>query len=255
MELPAMEPGVRETCVAASERTIVGLLESLQVFQLDPYGNQARADNKPHQLRIAQRLGLDIPETIISNDPEAARAFARRCGSVVTKMLVQPAITGRATDDGASVVFTTEMTAADLEHLDGLDLCPMIFQERIENQLDVRVTIVGNKVFSAALDATARGEGGPDWRRQGYALDRVPVWTPYQLPRVIADLLLLLLDHYGLNYGAVDLIVSPDGRHVFLELNAPGSFAFLGASHAEQIAAAIAEVLADPGARRVPSHA
>jgi hypothetical protein len=52
----------------------------------------------------------------------------------------------------------------------------------------------------------------------------------------------------------VDLIVSPDGRHVFLELNASGSFAFLGASHAEQIAAAIAEVLADPGARRVPSH-
>jgi hypothetical protein len=253
--LPTMAPGLRETCVAASELTVVGLLESLQVFQLDPYGNKARADNKPHQLRIAQRVGLEIPETIISNDPEAVRTFARRFPSLITKMLVQPAVTGPAIDDEASVVFTTAMTAADLEQLDGLDLCPMIFQEQIENLLDVRVTIVGKRVFAAALDAAARGGSPLDWRRQSYALDRVPAWAAYELPGGLADRLLRLLDHFGLNYGAVDLIVRPDGRHVFLELNASGSFAFLGVNHAGPIAAAIAEVLVDPHARRVSSHA
>jgi hypothetical protein len=251
--LPEMAPGMRETCVAASELAVVGLLGSLQVFQLDPYWTKARADNKPHQLRVAQRVGLDIPETLISNDPDAVRAFAHRCGPVIMKMLVQPASTGPATDE-AEVVFTTAMTAADLDQLDGLDLCPMIFQEQIENQLDVRVTIVGKHVFSAALDRTARGGGDPDWRRQSYALDRAPSWAAHALPSDVADRLVRLLDALGLNYGAADLIVRPDGRHVFLELNASGAFAFLGDGHAGPIAQAIAEVLIDPGARRVASH-
>lgn len=254
LELPNMAPGMRETCVAASELAVVGLLDSLQVFQLDPFWNKARADNKPYQLRLAQQLGLEIPETVVSNDPEAVRAFARRAGPVVTKMLVQPLATESRLDGESEPVFTTALTDADLAQLDGLDLCPMIFQAQVANQLDVRVTIVGTRVFSAALDAEARGGGDPDWRRQSYALDRAPAWAPYELPRAIADQLIRLLDHFGLNYGAVDLIVRPDGRHVFLELNASGSFAFLGDDQAIAIAGAIADVLVDPGARRTPAR-
>lgn len=255
LELPAMAPGVRETCAAASELTVVGLLDSLQVFQLDPFGNKARADHKPHQLGIAQRLGLEIPETVITNDPEAVRAFARRVGPVITKMLVQPAATGPAAGGEVSVVFTTAMTEADLAELGGLELCPMIFQQHVANQLDVRVTIAGHRVFAAALDRAARGGGELDWRRQSYAEDVAPSWAPYDLPRPIADRLIALADHFGLDYGAADLIVTPDGRHVFLELNASGAFAFLGAGHAGPIAAAIAELLVEPGARRVSREA
>jgi hypothetical protein len=264
-DLPAMAPGDRETCVAASELALVGLLDSLCVFQLDPHASQARAGNKPRQLRIAQQLGLEIPDTIVTNDPEAVRAFARRAGPLITKMLVQPASTGPETDGDAPVVFTTALTDADLERrngldgldgldaLDGLDLCPMIFQQHIENQLDVRVTIVGKRVFAAAIDAAARG-ADLDWRRDSYARDRAPVWSPHDLPRALTDRLLRLLDHFGLNFGAVDLIMRPDGSHVFLELNASGSFAFLGEPHARPIAAAFAEVLVDPAARRIGHH-
>jgi hypothetical protein len=260
LELPAMAPGVRETCAAASELTVVGLLDSLQVFQLDPFASKARADNKPHQLGIAQRLGLEIPETLVTNDPEAVRAFARRAGPVITKMLVQPAATGPAADGEASVVFTTAMTEADLAELEGLELCPMIFQQQIANQLDVRVTLAGHRVFAAALDRSALdrsalGGGELDWRRQSYAEDVAPSWAPYDLPRPVADRLIALADHFGLDYGAADLIVTPDGRHVFLELNASGAFAFLGAGHAGPIAAAIAELLVEPGTRRVSREA
>ena len=267
-QLPAMAPGMRETCVAASERTLAGLLDGLGAFQLDPVWNQLRADHKPLQLRRAQRLGLEVPETIITNDPAAVRAFARRCGPLVTKMLVQPAGSGGEPEGEAEVVFTTALSDSDLEQLDGLDLCPMIFQQRIANQRDVRATVVGRRVFGAALDAAARdagpgarresGESGdpvdPDWRRESYALDRAPAWAPCELPRALTDRLLRLLDELGLNYAAVDLIARPDGGYVFLELNATGSFGFLGAELAGPIAAAIAEVLVDPAARRVASE-
>src|SRR4051812_29647061 len=231
-ELPEMAPGVRETCAAASERAVFGLLDSLPAFQLDPRWNQLRADSKPDQLRLAQRLGLEIPETIISNDPDAVRAFARRAGPVVAKMLVPPVATGPVRDGEVAVMFTTAMTNDDLARLDGLDLCPMIFQQRIETERDVRVTIVGKRLFAAAIDASARRGGDPDWRSHSYAHDRAPPWQPCELPRALANRLVELVDHARLNYGSVDLVARPDGSHVFLELNATGSFAFLGAPHA-----------------------
>ena len=251
-ELPEMAPGVRETCVAASERAVIGLLDSLPAFQLDPRWNQLRADSKPDQLRLAQRLGLEIPETVITNDPDAVRAFARRAGPVVAKMLVPPTATGPVHDGEVAVMFTTAMTDDELARLDGLDLCPMIFQQRIETARDIRVTIVGKRLFAAAIDASARRGGDPDWRSHSHAHDAAPAWQPCDLPRALADRLVQLADRAGLNYGSVDLVARPDGSHVFLELNATGSFAFLGAPHAGAIAAAIADVLLDPGARRIP---
>ncbi|HEX3761079.1 MAG TPA: hypothetical protein VHW23_20430 [Kofleriaceae bacterium] len=247
--LPEMAPGVRETCVAAAERAVFGLLDSVPAFQLDPRWNQLRADSKPDQLRLARRLGLDIPDTIITNDPAAVRAFARRAGPVVAKMLVPPAAAGPARDEDA-VMFTTAMTEDDLAQLDGLELCPMIFQQRIETARDVRVTVVGTQLFAAAIDAAARRDGDPDWRSHSYA-HGAPAWQPHELPRAVADRLVELADRAGLNYGSIDLVVRPDGGHVFLELNATGSFAYLGAPHAGAIAGAIAEVLLDPGARRI----
>ena len=249
VELPAMAPGVRETCLAASERAAIGLLDSLGAFQLDPHHRQARADRKPDQLRIARELGLDVPATIISNDPEAVRAFARRTGRVVAKMLVPPVAAGPLSEGEAAVMFTTAMTEAELAALDGLDLCPMIFQEHIARLRDVRVTVVGRRLFASVLDATP-GDAA-DWRRASAAAEHAPVWQPYELPREVAVRVVQLVDRAGLNYGAVDLVVRPDGRHAFLELNATGSFGFLGAEQTAAIAAAIAEVLLEPGARRV----
>jgi glutathione synthase/RimK-type ligase-like ATP-grasp enzyme len=248
-DLPEMQPGVRETCVTAAEHAVIGMLDSLEVFQLDPYWAKARADNKPAQLRIAQRVGLELPPTLITNDPDAVRAFAARSGPIITKMLVQPL--DPVVDGEAAVVFTTALTAEDLARLEGLELCPMIFQARIANRRDVRVTVVGKRVFGAALETAARGGDDPDWRRQSYALDRAPVWTPCELSGDLVARVRALLDQLGLNYGAVDFIEQPDGRLVFLELNASGAFAFLGPSLAPQIADAIAELLVDPAARRV----
>ncbi|HET9627173.1 MAG TPA: hypothetical protein VFP84_37695 [Kofleriaceae bacterium] len=247
-DLPAMEAGMRETCVAAAERVLIGLFDSLGVFQLDPAWAKARADNKPYQLRLAQQAGLAIPRTIVSNDADAVRAFARAVGGpVITKMVVQPTTSGDGDEHDAG--FTTALRADELAHLDGLDLCPMIFQEQIAHRRDVRVTVVGRRVFGAARERTEGGGDEIDGRH--YALDRAPAWRPYAVPDAIAARVLAVLDGLALNYGAADFAVEPDGRHVFLELDASGSFAVLGEALQAPIAAAIADVLVDPAARRV----
>jgi glutathione synthase/RimK-type ligase-like ATP-grasp enzyme len=234
--------------MAASEVAVVGMLDSLaDAFHLDPSWRAARAGNKLSQLRLAPACSLEVPRTMVTNDPDAVRAFARRAGPLVTKMLVQPPLP--AGEEETAVVFTSAVTEADLRDLDGLPMCPMIFQERIEKQLEIRATIVGHEVFSAAIDVSGSGE--VDWRRvrlTGGAVD----WTPCELPADVRAGLVGMLDRLGLNFGAFDLVRTAAGRHVFLELNPFGSFAFLGQAWEGPIAAAIADVLVDPGARRLP---
>jgi hypothetical protein len=250
-DLPAMDPGTRRTCVGAAEMALLGMLDAARAFQLDPAWLRARAENKPAQLRAAQEAGLDVPATVVTNDPAAVRALASRCPRLVTKMLIQP-----ISDEGEeTVVFTSELDPADLDRLGGLELCPMIFQERIESALDVRVTIAGRVVHAAAVGPGERLGTDVDWRRDSHDQERAAAWAPHDLPRPIADRLIAVLDHFGLEYGAFDLVVAPDGRHLFLELNPAGSFSFLGPAHEAAIAGAIADVLVDRSARRLDRRA
>jgi len=99
-----------------------------------------------------------------------------------------------------------------------------------------------------------------DWRREGQAL--VEDWTHYTLPEDVEQKTLGLMDALGLNYGALDFIVTPAGDHVFLEVNPAGEFMWLMHHPGLPIADALADVLTGrvrrrmaPGVLRVGSGA
>ena len=75
--LPKMEPDHHRVCVEAAQVSLTGLLAVPDGLQLDPQEHVRRAEQKPLQLKVAQALGLPIPPTLLSNDPDAVRAFAR----------------------------------------------------------------------------------------------------------------------------------------------------------------------------------
>lgn len=58
------------------------------------------------------------------------------------------------------------------------------------------------------------------------------------------------MDYFRLNYGAIDIIVTPDGRHVFLEVNPVGEFFWLERYPGLPIAESIADVLLGRAHRR-----
>jgi glutathione synthase/RimK-type ligase-like ATP-grasp enzyme len=90
-------------------------------------------------------------------------------------------------------------------------------------------------------------ETSVDWRRDGIGL--IDDWRPYRLPPDVEKGLLALMQDFGLNYGGADFIVTPDGRHVFLEVNAGGEWFWLQRNPGLPIADALARVLLDPSAR------
>lgn len=220
----SMNPKLRMPSVEESRAVVLGLFSSLRVFRLDRYPIVRDASNKALQLAIAREVGLEIPATLTTNDPDAVRAFADKYrGRLVAKMLSSFAVYDE--EGRENVVFTNDVEARHLEDLSGLALCPMTFQEKIPKALELRVTVVGDRVLAASVDSQAVSGAEVDWRRRGVTL--IDAWKPYDLPADIAERLRELTRRLQLNYGAIDVIVTPDGRHVFLECNPAGEFFWL----------------------------
>ena len=99
-------------------------------------------------------------------------------------------------------------------------LAPGIFQEYIPKRVELRVTIIGDDVFTAELHSQMYEETRYDWRH--YEVE-IPMYE-HQLPVEIAEQCLALTKAYGLNFSTSDMIVTPDGRYVFLEMNPNGQF-------------------------------
>lgn len=242
-----MDKNLRYPSVQESHAVITGMLESLDTFIIDGYSRVKYASNKQLQLKIARQVGLEIPRTLITNNPEAVRRFFTLCGNdMITKMMSSFAVYEGKKE---KVVYTNVIKPGDLDDLDGLSLCPMTFQENIKKRLELRVTVVGNHIFAAAIDSQKSDLASNDWRRDGLGL--INDWEPYSLPEDVQTKLLELMDAFKLNYGAVDFIVTPDNRHIFLEINPAGEFFWLELYKPHfPISNAIADVLVGDSFRR-----
>ena len=245
--LPAgLDKQLRHASLGETSAAAHGMLASLKAFRLDHLPDIRHAENKQLQLQVARELGLDTPRTLTTNDPTAVGAFARSCeDGMVTKMLSSFAIY----EDGKElVVFTNPVRPEDLDDLSGLKLCPATFQELLPKSLEIRATVVGQRVMSAAVDSQVSARATHDWRRDGVRM--LQDWRPYQLPVEVEEKILSLMDYFSLNYGAIDIILTPDGKHIFLELNPCGEFFWLERSPGLPISDAIADVLVGNAPRR-----
>lgn len=234
-----MDAQLRNASIQESHKTIIGAIASIKAFHLDPLPCIRHAENKQLQLQVARELGIEIPRTLITNNPAAVRELAQQCQlGIVTKMLSSFAIYQSGKE---KVVFTNPVSFEDLDNLDGLRFCPMTFQENIPKLLELRTIVVGKRTFTAAIDSQSSGHARHDWRRQGLAL--IDAWQPYNLPQEIEEKLLQLMAYFSLNYGAIDLILTPEQKHIFLEVNPVGEFFWLERCPGLPISEAIAELL------------
>ena len=213
---------------AMSEATTAfyGLYQSLDAFWInDPIRDEA-AHHKPWQLALAQQLGIPIPATLMTNDPEEARDFWRQHeGNVIYKQF-------RALPDAWRE--TRRLGAEDAAFAENIKITPVIFQCFVDAVADIRVTAIGNDLFAAAADART-GEYPVDFR-----FNQNLEWKPISLPTSVEDCLRKLMHRLGLEYGAIDLRLTPQGDYVFLEINPAGQFLWIELATGQKISEALA---------------
>ena len=226
---PDLTAPARRYVAAETDHTLGGLWASLDCYWMSRPAAILAASWKSEQLQRAASMGFAVPRTILTTDPGVVRAFHARCaGRVVFKSMVGAAALS-GLDDQAGVAQrtygfpTTLVGDAELAAADSVRLAPSLFQEYVDKDVELRVTVIGDEVFAAAIDSQADPRTAVDYRRFD-----VPV--PYRratLPPDVAERCVAFVHSYGLTFGAIDLIRTPDGSHVFVENNPVGQFRFV----------------------------
>jgi len=229
----------RSMCVSESVAALDGFLDALHEARwVNDLDRQRDAENKQRQLRLATRAGLRVPRTVVTNDANAARQFfAETEGETVAKLLRPVTVSMDAVD---AFVYTNRVREEDLADAEALRHSPMVFQELIPKACELRVAYVAGEAFAGALDATGTSRGHTDWRR---AAPEECHWQSAQLATEITDGLQRLMSELGLVFGAIDLICTPAGEYVFLEVNPSGEWGMLERELGLPISEAIAQAL------------
>ncbi|WP_204985414.1 MULTISPECIES: hypothetical protein [Mesorhizobium] len=218
----------------------LSLLKSLYLFLENRWLSHPSAillaEDKPRQLRIARSLGFDIPETLISNSfIEASRFAAGRTviGKPLRNALVQP-------NGEERVIFTTRLPELVEDDKESVAAVPVIYQVEIPKVCDIRVTVVGERVFAVTIDSQSRHETVTDWRKGSFPdLIHQIVCLPKDVEAACVDLTRRL----NLRFGAIDLVLDHEGRYWFLECNPNGQWAWIENRTGLAISAAIVDEL------------
>jgi glutathione synthase/RimK-type ligase-like ATP-grasp enzyme len=179
-----------------------------------------RAENKLLQLNIAQQLGLRIPDTLVTGNPKAIRRFySENNSNVIIKPISESRFLNE--DSNQQLIFTNKLKESDLNVLEERVPLPSIFQENIEKEVELRITIVGTDCFSASINSQVDPETKIDWRKKKLKFEST------EIPNGIAAKCVSLVKALKLSFGAIDMIKTPSGEYVFLEINPNGQWVWI----------------------------
>lgn len=210
----------------AVEDALLGWLDVTGASVVNRPAAMASNASKPYQLALLRDLGFDVPRTLVTTDPVAARAFWTEHGAVVYK-----SVSGIR-----SVV--SQLGPAHDDRLEAVAWCPTQFQQLVPGQ-DHRVHVVGNEVFATAVISDA-----DDYRYAGVDGDPAEL-RAVRLPDEVASRCVEATRALGLVISGVDLRRAPDGRWFCFEVNPSPGFTYYETNTGQPIAAAIASLLVD----------
>jgi hypothetical protein len=217
--------GLEEAVLIESQAGLAALLENLHCPVANRMAGSQSNQSKPYQAWIVRESGLRTPDTLITNDPTAAREFYEQyAGEVIFKSL----------SGVRSIV--RRMEARDLERLHHLHNGPAQFQAYVPGD-NIRVHTVGDQLFATRIRTTA-----VDYRyarQQGADIEMEPV----TLPSTVAAACQWLANAMGLLIAGIDLKQTPGDDWYCFEVNPAPAFAYYEYHTGQPISAALVEAL------------
>lgn len=230
----SLSDGDRDFLEREAYYTLKGLYKILDnKFWISKPSAIQNAENKFYQLQLAKQLDFSIPSSIATNIPSDFRKFAKE-----RKCIIKAVHSGRIKNhSNQKIAFTSELTSVPTD--EEIKCSTAYLQQEIEKKYDVRVTVVGNKVFAAAIDSQTLSETRIDWRRGEHILNHKRI----NLPEDIKSKCLKLLAELNLQYGAIDFVEDRLGKYFFLEINPNGQWAWIEKQTGYDISGAIVDTL------------
>jgi hypothetical protein len=173
---------------------------------------------------------LNVPKTIVTNNKDIIYKNFKK--SFIIKSLNNQKLGVK------NIGLKSTLTNIDDIKKINLNSCPVICQEFIDKAYEIRVTIIGNKIFAAKIFSHSE-KSKIDFRTDYKNL----TYEVYELSREMKNILLKINKYYKLNYSAIDLIVDKDEKVYFLEINPNGQYLWIEDSTGLPISLEIAKFL------------
>lgn len=179
------------------------------------------SSNKFFQQQVALRSGLMVPDTMISNNPESIQTMSRLKKGLLLKSMGYI----RLDKEGKCSLYTELFSNEEIsENTMAIRGCPIFSQAYIKKCYEYRVMAIGNRILSCRIDSQASKKTKIDWRHYDFEnVEHIQTTLPKQVEKNI----LTFMKSIGLRYGAIDLIETPNGDFVFLEVNPAGQWGWI----------------------------
>lgn len=217
----------RQFACNESDHILKSILFSLDCYWLSHPSALNQAGWKIEQSKRAHRMGFSVPDSLVTNEPGRVQSFyCKHPQGIVTKAMSSPTLGStevKQQDVEVALMATTLITDDMMRGIDGVKEFPTYFQAYIDKAFELRVTIIANDVFAACVNSQDSELTKIDSRSMFADIE----YTYFALPDEITSRCVRFVKSYGLEYGAIDLIVTPDGEYVFLENNPVGQFLYV----------------------------
>ena len=220
---PADSPQLKFCCNLFDTLTRWAEISSARVVnRVAPMGSNF---SKPFQAQLIKRYGFEVPETLITNDPELVRAFRARHGKTIYKSI-----------SGVRSIVQT-LTDDDMTRIDNIRWCPTQFQAFVEGT-NVRVHTVGERVFATAIKTDAT-----DYRYAHRQSGDHAELRPVDLSDDLAEMCVNLSAGLGLAFAGIDLKITPEHDVYCFEVNPSPAFSYYESQTGQPISRAVADYL------------
>ncbi len=202
--------------------------------------------NKLDVLNAARRLGLQIPNTLVTTQKKDIESFIERFPKCITK-----AITNGFTFKIKETTYFLHTIALDATKVEGFpERFPSILvQEQLPKKYELRIFFLKDKFYSSVIFSQNDPKTSLDFRN--YNNEKPNRVCPFTLPETIEQNLRNLMQHFDIKTGSIDLVVTEDDRFVFLEVNPIGQFRQVSNPCNYYLEEKIAKTLIDYGEKTV----
>lgn len=170
-------------------------------------------------LNKAHSLGLKVPISIIANHKKALFDMPV---DIIAKSLTDISFIETKNKDILSM-YTFPLKP--LRKLIPGSFLPTLVQEEIKKEFEIRTFYIDGHFFSMAIFSQNDPQTKTDFRKYNY--EHPNRYVPYVLDKSIEQKLTVLLQYLDINTGSLDLIFTPEGESVLLEINPCGQFGMM----------------------------
>lgn len=189
---------------------INGIVDSFDGIVLSKPSLLRLSENKTNQLIYAMNHNWKIPSSFIGNNSDRQIDFSFK------KSIIKPLTTGKVYTENSCELYQTNYYSYKDEDI---SLTPIYLQTYIPKQCEVRITVINQIFYTIRIDTKDKLDWRTDYENHQYSI--------IDCPEKIRNNCLAMLEHYHLNFGAFDFIVTPENEWIFLELNPNGQWLWL----------------------------